>query len=198
MITKGQCPSCLATAGEEHKPDCLMGTPLMPVEGVDYQGTKSGRLGPGAGQSNVPKEKQASPRVTVPPLRVRIREIDHREQRYDTCGDWQWLAPGYPSPHPTLMVTVSTLPDRREMFLVAIHELIEAFLCGCAGITEAQVDVFDLSQEYYFEGEPGDQPAAPYYKQHQFATGIERILAAEVGVNWLEYERHIQELSHGQ
>lgn len=96
------------------------------------------------------------------------------------------------------MIKVSHLKDRREMFLIAIHELIEAFLCECAGITEQQVDDFDMN---YAEkavsdpDEPGDYPKAPYYHQHQIATGIERILAAEAGVSWLEYEKHIEELS---
>jgi hypothetical protein len=81
------------------------------------------------------------------------------------------------------------------MWLIAIHELIEAALCEVAGITEKQVDEFDMSAEIQdFAGEPGDLHDAPYYRQHQIASGIERLLAAEMGVDWLTYERHISEV----
>jgi hypothetical protein len=141
---------------------------------------------------------QASPRATVLPLLVNIAAIPHKDQRYDTCGDWYY---GYLPLDETLVINVSSELSRHEMLLVAIHELIEAFLCECAGITEQQVDAFDHGFEQMrvsADGEPGDQITAPYYHQHQIATEIERILAAEVGVDWLEYERHIQELSNGQ
>lgn len=85
--------------------------------------------------------------------------------------------------------------DRRHMMLVVIHELIEQFLSECAGVTNEQIDEFDFAYEAALdEGEPGDHILAPYYKQHQFATGIERILAAEANVDWLEYERQVNAL----
>jgi hypothetical protein len=126
----------------------------------------------------------------VRPLDITIYSIPHSTQRYDTCGDWSYQYNG-------LVISVSQLPSRREMWLVAIHELIEAFLCECTGITERQVDDFDMRK--YPEiavqnAEPGDCPVAPYYKAHQIATGIERILAVEAGVDWLTYEQHIKEL----
>lgn len=137
-------------------------------------------------------KSKASPRATVPGLNIAITAIRHQDQRYDTCGDW-FQSPGFNG----LQVNVSAELSRKEQFLVAIHELIEAFLCECAGVTEASVDQFDHGHaEMALKGEePGDCITAPYYKQHQIATGIERILAAEVGVSWLEYEKHIEELS---
>ena len=122
-------------------------------------------------------------------LRVHIIQTEHYLQRYDTVGDWYYsdFSDG------DLFVKVSTLPDRREMWLIAIHELIEAALCETAGVDQERVDNFDMSQEPSFEGEPGDQPSAPYYRQHQIASGIERLLAVEMGVDWLTYERHCQE-----
>lgn len=158
---------------------------------------------------------QASPRATVPRLSISIESIPHRLQGYDTCGDWYQggsLDREMIRDKEVLCISISELPDRREMFLIAIHELIEAFLCECAGVTEASVDDFDknfesgwletdslvgnkLALPIGYPKEPGDHPDAPYYHQHQLATGIERILAAEAGVSWLEYEQHIQELS---
>jgi hypothetical protein len=131
-------------------------------------------------------------------LEVYIISQTHNCQRYDTVGDWY---NGHFDPS-DVWIKVSQLADRREMWLVAIHELIEAALCEVAGITQQQVDDFDQEQgpwkgvhpksTYPVGTEPGDMAEAPYYRQHQIATGIERILAAEMGVLWTEYERHIE------
>jgi hypothetical protein len=120
-------------------------------------------------------------------VRIVIDSIAQSEQRYATCGDW------ITSPHsPSLAIRVSRLEDKREMWLVAVHELVEALLCEHAGVTSDQVDAFDLKFEG--DGEPGDDPAAPYHSQHATATAIERILAEQLGVDWDEYGRHIEEL----
>lgn len=126
-------------------------------------------------------------------LLVSIASIQHDQQRYDTCGDYfVGDATG------ALYVQVSHLPDRREMLLVAIHELCEWALCEAKGITPDEIDKFDLNYDPgdMLPQEPGDNPDAPYYHQHQVATGIERILAAELGVDWLTYERHVSELEY--
>lgn len=64
-------------------------------------------------------------------------------------------------------------------------------LCQQAGITDAMIDEFDFA---FAEGrdpsdgsEPGDDPSAPYYTQHQFATVVEKMMAEKLGVNWEEY-----------
>src|SRR5271165_7327512 len=69
---------------------------------------------------------QPSPRGTEAPLAIAIRFIPHRLQRYDTCGDYYQM-------EDTLCVQVSELNDRREMLLVAIHELCEWALCQAKG-----------------------------------------------------------------
>lgn len=129
-------------------------------------------------------------------LHISIASIPHNQQRYDTCGDWKTeIIDGIE----TVLITVSNLSSRREMLLVVIHELIEMALCEAEGVSSEEVDNFDL--HYCGDGlplEPGDHPEAPYYKQHQFASGIERILAAEMGVDWLTYSRHIEELEYNQ
>ena len=136
-------------------------------------------------------------------MRILIRSIPHQAQRYNTCGDWYWwdanIPAGYiPAGEDSLVIKERTLHIRvsmlkaREMWLVAVHELIEALLCDYAGVSMADVDAFDT--EFKGEGEPGDDINAPYYRQHQIATGIERMLAAELGVAWREYEEHINEL----
>jgi hypothetical protein len=142
---------------------------------------------------------QVSPRsrATVPTLTnglmISLVSVLHKDQRYDTCGDWY-----YDPTNTHLIVSVSELKDRREMILIAIHELIEAVLCKNEGITQEKVDEFDIAwdkEHDHLDGEPGDHYQAPYYRQHQIATGIERLLAAELGVDWSTYSQHIKDLS---
>jgi hypothetical protein len=125
-------------------------------------------------------------------MKVIIETIPHQEHRYTTVGDW------YYDPDGTLRIKVSQLSDWRYEALIAIHELVEVMLCDHAGVTETVVDKFDkefeANREPDNEDEPGDEPDAPYVHQHCVATGIERILAAEMGVNWKPYEDELCEL----
>lgn len=122
-------------------------------------------------------------------MKIIIETIPHDQQRYPTCGDWQWTDPD------TLSIKVSQLSDWRRGACVAIHELAEVLMCKQDGVTEQAVDEFDKNFEANRaegnEDEPGDDPAAPYRKQHFTATNIERILAQALGVDWKEYEDEI-------
>ena len=124
-------------------------------------------------------------------LEVNIKSIPHTEQRYETCGDWWWE-------NGTLYVRVSELSDWRHEFLVALHELVEAMLCKDEGVSQVVVDAFDQRfEDTRPEGntdEPGDCYDAPYYREHQVASGIERLVAAELLLDWQEYERDIEGL----
>jgi hypothetical protein len=145
-----------------------------------------------------------------------ISSIPYEKQRYRTVGDW------YESSNPILgkftRIDVSEMSDERYEILVAIHELVEKVLCDKTGITEKQVDDFDMSQHEYENirltfpedfsdkcrycdkkesehfDEPGNDPRAPYHKQHKIAEIIERLLAIELDVNWEEYEKEINSL----
>jgi len=119
-------------------------------------------------------------------MKVTIEIIPHDQQRYPTVGDWTFDGAD------NLTIKVSVLSDWRREMLIAVHELVEVLLCRYDGVTQEQVDKFDMDYERLRkegdESEPGDDPKAPYKRQHCVATGIERILAAELGVNWKEYE----------
>ena len=87
------------------------------------------------------------------------------------------------------------LGRRRFEALIALHEAVEALLCEHAGISPAAVDKFDEAYEARRkkgdDSEPGDDPRAPYHKQHVFAEGIERLLATELGVDWPAYDKEV-------
>lgn len=124
---------------------------------------------------------------------VSIKIIPHKEQRYPTAGDWIW------NPFEgDLQIRVSATEDWRESLAVAIHELVEATLCIQDHVNADSVDSFDM----FFEknrkpddcSEPGDDPRAPYYGQHQVATNVEHVVTTALGLHWDTYNEHLGEL----
>ncbi len=116
-------------------------------------------------------------------MKIIIESIPASQQRYDTCGDWWFDQDG------TLQLRVSsddpTLTTENHQLLVALHELVEAKLCQARGITQQQVDDYDMGSEQYFKEngeEPGDQFDAPYRREHRFAMLIEHLMAHELGL----------------
>jgi hypothetical protein len=83
-------------------------------------------------------------------------------------------------------------------FLIGIHEAVEAWLCQKRGITERQVNKFDMDYEKNRKkgdlSEPGNDPMAPYFNEHQFATHIEKMLAREMGIDWKKYSDVVDNL----
>jgi hypothetical protein len=93
------------------------------------------------------------------PLRIVIETVDHSKQRYPTVGDWQIDKAG------DLHITVSKMSYQRYEFLVAAHEMIEAYLAIHAGVSPKAVDRFDKAYEANRkpgdDSEPGDDPSRP-------------------------------------
>lgn len=119
-------------------------------------------------------------------LEITAQTVPHNDQRHGGVGDWFMEADA------TWSVLVSEMGDWRMEFLVAIHEMIEMALCMHNGVSSGMVDDFDSN--FKGEGEPGDDPNAPYKKQHCVATGVERILATMLDVEWTAYENTIRKL----
>lgn len=128
-------------------------------------------------------------------MKITIESIPHKHHRYETVGDWFWR-----KKH--LVIRVSKMKNPDYILLVAIHELVEAWLCFRRGISERSVTKFDKEFEekrsnHQFLGgvsEPGDHPEAPYFDEHQFATKIERMVAEELEINWRKYEKTLDSL----
>ncbi len=122
--------------------------------------------------------------------KVTIDIIPHKKQRYDTCGDY-FRAKG------TVNIRISKLNADHE-FLVALHEFVEWFLVERKGVTIEDIDKFDIAYENNRKegdtSEPGDDPNAPYFNEHQIATDIEKQLAKNMGVNWQKYDEHVNSL----
>jgi hypothetical protein len=120
-------------------------------------------------------------------VQVVIRTVDHQDQRYPTSGDWM------NNPSGSAEIRVSDLGNDDYTFLVALHEFVEWYLCRKRGISQEVVDRFDLD---YDGDEPGDDPRAPYHREHDFASVIERAMAHELGVEWAAYNARFEALEH--
>jgi len=128
-------------------------------------------------------------------MEIKIKTIPHITQRYPTVGDYQ------EQPDGSWFISVSEMGDDRYNFLVAIHECIELYLTKFEGITEEEITAYDLYYEAAREqglveeySEPGFSENAPYKKQHMIATAVEMMLAAELKVDWMAYDRKINSL----
>jgi hypothetical protein len=118
---------------------------------------------------------------------VGIFFIVPKNMRYRTVGDWFLNVP-----RDYLVIQVTDTGNWKYNVLVAVHELIEAILCLHDGVTEKQVNKFDL--EHQDDDDPGTHPKAPYHKQHLIAMGIEMTLAALLGVKWRVYEETLDRI----
>jgi hypothetical protein len=125
-----------------------------------------------------------------PITHIDIQVIPHECQRYDTVGD-------YFTEGKTLKIRVSELANNRMELLVVIHELIEVLLTEFRGISEKEISDFDIAFEEAREpgnfDEPGDDPEAPYRDEHCIATGVERLMASLLKVDWKAYEQSCNE-----
>lgn len=125
-------------------------------------------------------------------MNITIKTIPHDQQRYETVGDW-WF-----TPTGDIEIRVSDMGNPQYEFLVAYHEQCEVMMCINEGITVEEVDAFDIEFEKNRAednaDEPGDDPKAPYRKQHFAATTLERQMAANLGVDWKLYEEAIYSL----
>jgi hypothetical protein len=125
-------------------------------------------------------------------MRINIEVIPHERQRYPTVGDY-WMEDG------VQQVRVSQMPDWRYEILVAVHEIVELAIARHREISEEMISKFDIEFERTRStlarlGEPGDHPESPYRREHFFATSLERLLAAELNVDWFQYEDCVDSL----
>ena len=126
--------------------------------------------------------------------RIEIQSINHNKQRYETVGDYyDWDG--------SMQFRVSKMGDWRYEFLVILHELVEWALVRHAGVTLESIDDFDKNFEadrlkglHSDDEEPGDDKKAPYYKQHQFASKVEKMAARMLKVKWNEYDKTVMSL----
>ena len=120
-------------------------------------------------------------------MSIHVETIPQSKQRYPTVGDWIFNGLG------DLNMKISDMGNPKYELMVAIHEMIEAYLCRERGISEESVTAFDTSEYGLKLEDPGSDPKAPYHKEHMFALEIEKMLCKEFGLDWDKYEQCLGE-----
>jgi len=96
-------------------------------------------------------------------MRFEAKSVDPSLMRYVTTGDWEIIGD-------LVSITVADYGMRDEnAFLVALHELVESFVCNKDGIKEKRVS---------------DEST-----QHMIAADVERIVCNAMGIDWDEHKR---------
>ena len=131
-------------------------------------------------------------------LNWELRTLPAKLQRYPSGGDYFEDASG------KCIILVCEMGNWKYEALVAAHEICEYLLVKAAGIKIESIDDYDKQFEreremgiHGLHDEPGDQPDSPYHVQHCIATGIERILAAALLINWTDYAYAVDSLCFG-
>lgn len=117
--------------------------------------------------------------------KITIESIPHKDQRYNTVGDWTYDSGG------NIEIKISEM-DQCSFYAVAIHELIEAVLCWNEFIHPEVVDDWDLSHD---DCDPGSIAGCPYGKQHNTAGAIEMLSVLSLGLDWFEHEAELDRLT---
>jgi hypothetical protein len=124
--------------------------------------------------------------------KIIIETIPHKDQAYPTVGDWRRDEDG------TLRIRVSKMGNDDYEALVALHELVEVILCEKRGVKAQAVDDYDRDFERKRkpgdDREPGDEPDAPYHKEHVFASTVEQMMSNQLGVDWDAYDEAVNSL----
>lgn len=114
-------------------------------------------------------------------MEIEVKTIPHASQFYVTPGDWHFDRLG------RLRIYVSELGNDDYNFLIAVHEMVEAYLCKKRGVNQDDVTNFDKMMLEKGVDNPGDDVRAPYHKEHRVAIIIESILMHEMNLSDVEY-----------
>jgi len=131
-------------------------------------------------------------------MKIIIETVPKSALRYSTVGDWF-----YNDKEKCWYIQVAEFAEKKgEYFsyeehfeyLIAIHELVEMFLCQSEMIDQKTVDKFDMETGKN-SPEPGDESDSPYYEQHQIASAIETLLVEATGITIGSYHVAVDEKS---
>lgn len=125
-------------------------------------------------------------------MKINIETIPHKDQRYQTVGDY-WI-----DEDGTIQVRVSEMGTDIYEQMVAVHELVELLMCLYKKIPFEEIDKFDMDFERTRKSvdpsEPGFDQRAPYKNEHAIATAVELVMCAHLGIAWQDYENKVNSL----
>ena len=116
--------------------------------------------------------------------RIIIESVDADKMRiFGQVGDWRYDDDGNLVIQVARRDIIPNVPGdvlSTELFLIALHELVEARLCLNDGVEQEAVDAFDSN--FSGDGEPGDHEDSPYRDQHRRACLLEFMMADWLGI----------------
>jgi hypothetical protein len=125
-------------------------------------------------------------------VKIIIETVENSELRYATLGDW-FYNPADKSYHihvarfAELEETEGLTYSQQYEWLIALHEIVELYMCLSNGVSQEDVDKFDMGIGNGLQ-EPGNDTSAPYYEEHQTAMSVEILLAQTNGLSIRDYE----------
>ena len=111
--------------------------------------------------------------------------IPHKEQDYDTCGNYGEDGCGW-------WMEISKMERWEYEALVAVHELVEMILTKQHKVSWNKITDFDNFNIKH--PDPGTLKHAPYHKEHIFSMKIEKMLCKELGISWEKYDKSFKKL----
>jgi hypothetical protein len=138
-------------------------------------------------------------------LKINIRTKPIEKMRTRDVGDYyQAIVPPGAEEEP-LKIIVARMENPDYEFLVALHEMIEAYLIKRRGIDPRQIDEWeDKFEREVREGKrpknsnAGEQKDCLYKEEHKIAIKIEKTLAKYLKINWKKYEKYLDQLIEGK
>ena len=112
--------------------------------------------------------------------------------RYETAGDWET---DHSASDFGVSVTVRDTGNPDYDFLLAIHELTEAYVASRSGITQMEVDDWDFA--HLDSEDPGSIEGCPYIDAHGAGTDMEIAAAEVLGIDFLKYDKDIRGMMNG-
>lgn len=133
------------------------------------------------------------------PIRIEVQTIPHTEQGPSKiCAQWYWDENGI------VQVRVSKLGNLDMERLLIMHEVSEV-LASAHDSDMDDISTDKIDQEFLELRNTGKLPAdlvepgfykkSPYRWAHHFATASELALATHLHVDWIEYQRRLDEVS---
>lgn len=133
---------------------------------------------------------------------INIKIIPHIEQSSGITGNW------YTDKNGVVQISVSQMGDRRAEAMHVVHEIVE-WASSIIDPTAMNDEITDIIDDDFLkkrekgelpEGheEPGFGPSCLYSKGHHIGTAVEMILCQHYGLNWVEYDNHVREISKGK
>lgn len=110
-----------------------------------------------------------------------IKIINHKDQRYDTWGDY-WI-----EDDGTVQFRISRFENSYNVMPLLVHEFLEFWRCMAEGIKEPDITDYDLA--HLEDDDPGMNLDAPYHKEHLQSMGIERFICMQDGIDFETYYR---------